>query len=92
MLTLTENASAAVRTLTEQAGLPQDTGGVRIAEREAGGFDLALVAAPAPEDELVTDGTARVYVEQRTAQILADQRLDAEPAPTGGSAFTLSPQ
>ena len=46
MLTLTEDASTAVHDLTTRAGLP-DTGGLLIAESDAqaGGFELALVAA-----------------------------------------------
>ena len=91
MLTLTENACTAVRTLTERAGLPDDTGGLRIAEQDAGGFELALVAAPVPGDDVVADAGARVYVDPRTSQTLAQQQLDVEPSPSGSS-FTLSPQ
>lgn len=88
MLTLTENARTAVQTLTERAGLPQESGGLRIAEQEAGGFELALVAGPTPGDDVVTEGAARVYVDERAATTLADQKLDVEPTGTG-TAFTL---
>jgi len=91
VLTLTENARSTVRDLTTQAGLPQDTGGLRIAEQEAGGFELALVARPAPGDDTVTDGTARVYVDQAASAALTDQELDVDPAAPGAS-FTLTPQ
>ncbi|QHT56799.1 adhesin [Cellulomonas sp. H30R-01] len=91
MLTLTENACTAVRTLTERAGLPDETGGLRIAEQDAGGFELALVAAPVPGDDVVSDAGARVYVDQRAAHTLSAQRLDVEPT-ASGSSFTLSPQ
>ncbi|WP_212758833.1 adhesin [Cellulomonas fimi] len=88
---MTENARTAVRTLTERAGLPDETGGLRIAEQEAGGFELALVAAPVPGDDVVAESGARVYVDPLTSQTLSDQRLDVEP--TGaGSSFTLTPQ
>ena len=91
MLTLTESARTAVQTLTSKAGLPDDTGGLRIAQQETGGFELALVPEPFPGDDVVTDGTSRVYVDPEASLTLADQRLDVEPAATG-TAFTLGPQ
>ena len=91
MLTLTESARTAVQTLTSKAGLPDDTGGLRIAQQETGGFELALVPEPFPGDDVVTDGTSRVYVDPDASLTLADQRLDVEPAATG-TAFTLGPQ
>lgn len=91
MLTLTDSARSAVHELTTQAGLPDETGGLRIAQQEAGGFELALVPEPVPGDDVVTDGSTRVYVEPEASRTLADLRLDVEPA-EAGSAFTLSPQ
>jgi Fe-S cluster assembly iron-binding protein IscA len=91
VLTLTENARTAVRTLTERAGLPDETGGLRIAEQDAGGFELALVPEPVPGDDVVAESGARVYVDPRTSLSLSDQRLDVEPA-ASGSSFTLVPQ
>lgn len=90
MLTLTENAQTAVETLTSRAGLP-DEGGLRIAEQDSGGFELALVAGPDSGDDVVTQGAAHVYVDQRTSQTLADQQLDVEASGTG-TAFTLTQQ
>jgi len=89
VLTLTENARTAVETLTSSAGLP-DEGGLRIAEQDSGGFELALVAGPAPGDEVV-GGDVRVYVDARASQTLADQQLDVE-ATGDGTAFTLTHQ
>ena len=43
---------------------------------------------PFPGDDVVTDGTSRVYVDPEASVTLADQRLDVEPAATG-TAFTL---
>ncbi|WP_426593169.1 adhesin [Cellulomonas sp. McL0617] len=91
MLTLTDSARTAVQTLTTNAGLPDDTGGLRIAQQEAGGFELALVPEPFPGDDVVTDGTSRVYVDPEASVTLTDQRLDVEPVATG-TAFTLAPQ
>ena len=91
MLTLTDDARTVVHNLTSNAGLPDETGGLRIAQQEAGGFELALVPEPFPGDDVVTDGTSRVYVDPEASVTLADQRLDVESAPTG-TAFTLAPQ
>ena len=91
MLTLTDNARTAVETLTARSGLPAESGGLRIEEQESGAFDLALVAGPTPGDEVVEAGTARVYVDERTAETLAASRLDVE-ASGSGPAFTLSAQ
>lgn len=90
MLTLTDNARTAVETLTSRAGLP-DEGGLRIAEQDEGTFELALVAAPAPDDDVVADGDARVYVDPRTSQTLADQQLDVSTTDAGAT-FTLTHQ
>ena len=93
MLTLTENASTAVHDLTTRAGLPE-TGGLRIAESDAqsGGFDLALVPAPAPEDEVVTAGEATVFLAAGVSASLSDLRLDVDSATPEAAAFTLVPQ
>lgn len=90
MLTLTENARTAVETLTSRADLP-DAGGLRIAEQESGSFELALVAGPEVDDVVVDEGEARVYLDPRTSQTLADQMLDVEATGTG-TAFTLTRQ
>jgi len=81
LLTLTENARTTVQALTDNAGLPE-TGGLRIAASSAddGGFDLVLVAEPAPGDAVVDIGTAKVYLEPVANEALADQQLDADPA------------
>jgi len=91
VLTLTESARTAVHSLTSKAGLPDETGGLRIAQQESGGFELALVPEPLPGDDVVTDGTSRVYVDPEASVTLSDQRLDVEPGVTG-TAFTLGPQ
>lgn len=92
MLTLTDNARAAVQDLATRAGLPQE-GGMRIAQSEAqaGSFELSLVPAPQDGDEVIEEGGARVFLEPATSTILADQRLDATQTPEGAG-FSLQPQ
>lgn len=93
MLTLTENASSAVRDLTSRAGLP-DSGGLRIAESEQqlGSFELALVPEAVPGDEVIDSGGATVFVSEQTSTLLSDLTLDADPSATGSPGFTLAPQ
>ena len=93
MLTLTENASTAVRDLTTRAGLP-DSGGLRIAEsqQQLGSFELALVPEAVPGDEVIASEGATVFVPPETATALADLTLDADPSAAGSPGFTLAPQ
>src|SRR5665811_1550631 len=50
MLTLTENAQVAIRTIASEAGLP-DSGGVRITMADAGDqFEMSLAPEPALSD------------------------------------------
>lgn len=92
MLTLTDTALDAVRTITAAPEAPETTG-VRIAPAETGtaGLELSVVAQPAGGDEVIDDAGARVYVEQQTAELLSEQTLDATVA-DGGVQFTLVPQ
>ncbi len=92
MLTLTDNATTAVRDLTTRAGLP-DTAGLRIAEssQQVGSFELALVTEPAPGDDVIEADGVTVFVDPSTTETLADLQLDAQLA-EGGPGFTLTPQ
>ncbi|ANC31544.1 Fe-S cluster assembly protein HesB [Isoptericola dokdonensis] len=93
MLTVTENARTAVGTLAEQAGVPAE-GGLRIAQSadQPGNFELALVPAPQPEDQVVDEqGQTHVFVDSEAAIALATLELDAQPS-TEGPGFVLSPQ
>ena len=91
MLTLTENTRIAVLDIASRAELPAE-GGLRIAPAEQeGNFELSLVTAPVPGDDVIDAGGAHVYVEPATSERLADQQLDAVPSPEG-TGFMLSPQ
>ncbi|MEG3616209.1 MULTISPECIES: Fe-S cluster assembly protein HesB [Isoptericola] len=93
MLTVTDNARTAVDSLAEQAGVPAE-GGLRIAQsaEQPGNFELALVPAPQPEDQVVDEsGQTNVYVDASAATALASLQLDAEPS-TEGPGFVLTPQ
>ena len=88
MLTLTDNALTAVRTLTQDPEAP-DGAGLRILPGDEG-LELILVADPVPGDALIDDGGARVYVEPEAAELLKEQTLDAQ-VEDGQVSFFLSP-
>jgi iron-sulfur cluster assembly protein len=95
MLTLTDNAVSAIRTLTTQPDLPQDTG-LRIMTQGGDGgsssFQLALAEAPAAGDQVVEEGGARVFVEPAAAAALDDKSLDAQVNEQGDLAFRIADQ
>ena len=85
MLTLTDNAQVAIRTLTEAVDEPGDAG-IRIAT--APGTDgsspelaLAVVPEPAPGDQVVDEGGARVYLDATAARMLEEETLDVQIDP-----------
>ncbi|MPV36943.1 HesB/IscA family protein [Georgenia subflava] len=91
MLTLTENAQAAVKGLTTEAGLPEG-GGVRIALTAANDqLELSLVPEPQATDQVVETEEARVFVAEETGPLLEGQTLDAGQT-AEGVGFTLRPQ
>ena len=89
MLTLTENAATAVKTLSSQ--IPTEDGGLRIrgAEQAEAGFELALVSAPEPDDAVIETDGARVFVEQAATLPLDDRVLDAQVGEDGSLSFAL---
>ncbi|HYP72778.1 MAG TPA: Fe-S cluster assembly protein HesB [Microbacterium sp.] len=90
MLTLTENATTAVKGLTAQ--LTTDTGGLRISEAIAPDTGYALTIANGPEsgDTVVEDGGARVFVDAVSSVQLDDRVLDARVDDDGGIGFALA--
>ena len=94
MLTLTDSAVSAIRTLTSQPDQPGDTG-LRIMAQGNGGastFQLALVDGPAAGDQVVEEGGARVFVEAAAAEVLGDKALDAQVNEQGDLAFRIADQ
>lgn len=89
MLTLTENAATAVKTISAQ--IPAEGGGLRI--RDAGaqtGFELALAPQPEPSDTVVETDGARVFVDEAASVVLDDRVLDAELGADGSVRFALA--
>jgi iron-sulfur cluster assembly protein len=93
MLTLTDNAASAIRSLTAQPDLPQQAG-LRIMKQGEEGplFQLALTEGPAAGDQVVETGGARVFVESEAIAELDDKALDAQVNEQGDLAFRIAEQ
>jgi iron-sulfur cluster assembly protein len=93
MLTLTDSAVSAIRSLTSQPETPEETGLRIMAPGEgAASFRLALARAPLAGDQVVEEGGARVFVEAAAAPALDDKALDAQVNQQGNVAFSISDQ
>lgn len=90
MLTLTEDARTIVKTIAGQASGAED-GGLRISSADSGSMDFALALTPAPEpqDQVVEQDGARVFLEQHAAQTLNDKVLDAQVDEAGAVRFAI---
>lgn len=81
MLSITPSASEAIGAILSSTEAPEGAG-LRIAVSDAAGdsagqeFQLAVAAEPLEGDEVLDDGN--VFIEQSTAALLEDSRLDAE--------------
>ena len=91
MLSLTDDAAAAIRTLTASPELPEGAG-LRIAPDPGDGLlAVTLEPGPAPDDEVVDVHGARLFVAAGTAPLLSGQVLAARTADDGPD-FYLVPQ
>jgi iron-sulfur cluster assembly protein len=94
VLTLTENATAVIKTITENQQQPEGSG-LRIVQQGDGQeAELALTMAETPEpgDQVVEDQGARVFLENTAAETLDDKVLDAQVDESGGVQFALAIQ
>ncbi len=93
MLTITDSAVSAIRTLTSQPDLPVDTG-LRIMRQDEGSrsFQLALTEGPAAGDQVVEESGARVFLEDAVATVLENKALEAQVNEQGDLAFRISDQ
>jgi iron-sulfur cluster assembly protein len=91
MLTLTDSAVTAIRTLTSQPELPADTGLRIMAEGAADpSFQVALAENPIAGDQVIEADGARVFLEANAAAALDDKALDAQVDDQGTVAFTVA--
>ncbi len=93
MLTLTENASTVVKTITDQTTSGDDAG-LRISQDAADATALAVTPAdsPQPGDQVLEDTGARVFLDPPAAETLDDKVLDAAVDEGGAVQFSIAPQ
>jgi iron-sulfur cluster assembly protein len=92
MLTMTDNAAAAIRSLTEQPNVP-DSAGLRIAtDRGAGALKLTVAPEPYEGDQVLDAAGARCFLDNDAATLLDDKALDASVDDQGSVQFALAEQ
>lgn len=91
MLTLTTEAAAEIRRLTDRSDLP-DSSGLRITNEPPGAFHLRLAAVPAGDDAVVDTAGARIFLDPQAATVLDDKTLDASTEADGRVHFKLAQQ
>lgn len=91
MLTVSENAQAAVKGLTNSEELPS-TAGLRLAVgADESQLEVSVVPEPQPSDVAADAGEGNVYLAEEAAVLLEGQTLDATQTEEGVG-FTLTPQ
>jgi iron-sulfur cluster assembly protein len=94
MLTVTENARAIVKEITDTS--PPEVTALRITADAPGSapasFALSAVGAAEPGDQTVEEGGVTIHLDPSAAQQLDDKILDATVDQTGGVSFTIAPQ
>ncbi|PPI09065.1 hypothetical protein [Rathayibacter sp. AY1B8] len=93
MLTLTDNSSTVVKTITGQTETPIE-GGLRISgtDLDARNFAVAVAAAPETTDAVVEQDGARVFLDVAASVALGDKVLDAQVDEGGSVSFGIAPQ
>ncbi len=93
MLTLTENASTVVKSITDQT-TAEESAGLRITAdgADASALNVAPSEAALPGDKVVEEGGARLFLSEDAAQSLEDKILDAEVDESGGVQFMIGIQ
>lgn len=91
MLTVSENAQAVVKGLTDSEELPP-TAGVRLAVGpDQSQLEVSVVREPEATDVAAEAGDGNVYLADNAAPLLEGQMLDATQTDEGVG-FTLTPQ
>lgn len=94
MLTLTENAAEAIRTIVESSEFDETDAGLRFSLQSVGEEEAQLMVALVPEpaegdDDVEADG-ARVFLDEPASLILADKVLDAFVGDEGEVGFQFA--
>jgi iron-sulfur cluster assembly protein len=83
VLAITPTAAEAIKGVVTSSGLPESSGGLRIArppdtDERGAGFELSVTATPQGEDQVVEEHGAQVFLEPEAADVLDDRLLDAD--------------
>jgi Fe-S cluster assembly iron-binding protein IscA len=90
VLTLTDRAAETIRALTTQPGYPADTG-LRMSLQGDDEGKLALsLEVPQPDDAVIEESGARVFVGPDVVGVVEDSELDAQIDEQGRPTFMLS--
>ncbi|MGA8256197.1 MAG: Fe-S cluster assembly protein HesB [Nocardioides sp.] len=92
MLTLTENASTIVRDITTQPGLPESAGLRITTDGDQSAFAIAAAEQPEPDDKVVEQAGATLYLDEQASMLLDDKILDAAVDDEGRVEFALALQ
>ncbi len=76
MLTLSPSAVEAVDSLLHGPDVPDDAG-LRIGTAGESQLTIGIAPEPAPDDQVIEDGGARVFVDSEAAPLLDNVQLDA---------------
>jgi iron-sulfur cluster assembly protein len=90
MLTITPQASEAIRGVLAGENVPNDSV-VRITSQPEAGLVVAVTDSPEPDDQIVEGDEVEVCVEPTAAQMLDDKELDATVA-GGQVSFSIGQQ
>jgi len=81
MLTVTDAAAQAIRSLVTKHKMPESSG-LRISRQGGGtrseGLGISIVAAPAEDEAVVEANGAKVFLPPNMIKVLHDQELDVE--------------
>lgn len=90
MLTVTDNAMSAIRMITTDSDVAP-AGGLRIACEPDMQLSVALAELPADGDQVVDEDGARLFIEERAAQLLDGLTLDVSLSDDGSAALYVAP-
>jgi iron-sulfur cluster assembly protein len=93
MLTLTDQATDVVKTITEQT-TEGETAGLRISQQESDPNALGLtpVENPQPGDQVLESDGARLFLDATAAIVLDNEVLDAQVDEAGTVQFGIGPK
>jgi Fe-S cluster assembly iron-binding protein IscA len=88
MLSVTQNAATAIRSLLDRQEMPEGCG-LRLTGDSGSGLELFAASAPERDDTVVENDGARVFLDPAVVPALEDKVLDAGRGEDGRLHFRL---